>query len=286
MERVLLLVRDEDISILTHAGLTLLQAKIYLTLAVCDKQTIKMIAKVANVDRANVYREILNLQKMGLVKKIISSPNIFEAIPVKDGISILLQQKAEDFEKITKETKKLAKHFSADKDNLVLKEEPQFVMIPKKAMFIKTSISVIQNVQISNDTITSLRRFTQALPYSFRAHQIALERGAKTRVIIQKPETERFSKYLQTLMTYPNFQLRYVSKPSDAFGGCFDGKTASILIDHIADITESAALWTDHPSFIALFQSYFEELWNSATPISSNICKANSKQHVTINGTQ
>lgn len=285
MERVLLLVRDEDFSILTHAGLNLLQSKIYLTLAACDKQTIKMIAKVANVDRANVYREILNLQKMGLVKKIISCPNIFEAIPVKDGISILLQRKAEEFEKITKETKKLAKHFSADKENKVLKEESQFVMIPKKAMFIKTSISVIQNVQISNDTITSLRRFTQALPYSFRAHQIALERGVKTRVIIQKSETENFSKYLQTLMTYPNFQIRYVSEPPDAFGGCFDGKTTSVLIDHIADITESAALWTDHHSFVALFQNYFENLWNAAIPINSTASKASS-QHVTINGTQ
>ncbi len=272
-----MLIRDEDISTLTHAGLTLLQAKIYLTLALYDKQTIKLIAKAAKVDRANVYREILNLQKIGLVKKIISSPNIFEAIPVKDGITILLQRKEEDFEKISKETKKLAKHFSADKDNLVLKEEPQFVMIPKKVMFIKTSISVIQNVQISNDTITSLRRFTQALPYSFKAHKIALERGAKTRVIIQKPETEHFSKYLRTLITHPNFQLRYVTESPDAFGGCFDGKTVSILIDHIANITESAALWTDHPSFIALFQNYFERLWHSAIPISLDICKADSK---------
>ncbi len=277
MERLLLPVRDEYTSTLTRAGLTLLQAKIYLTLAGCDKQTIKMIAKAANVDRANVYREILNLQKMGLVKKIISTPNLFEAIPVKDCISILLQRKIEDFEKISKETKELAKHFSANKDSIVLNEEPQFVIIPKKAIFIKTSIDVIQNAQVSNDTITSLRRFTQAMPYSFRAHQIALERGTKTRVIIQKPETENFSKYLQTLMTYSNFQLRQVSKPPTAFGGCFDGKSVSILIDYVADITESAALWTNHHSFIALFQNYFEKLWTSSTPISLHLCKAKSK---------
>ena len=76
-----MLIQDEDISTLTHAGLTLLQAKIYLTLALYDKQTIKLIAKAAKVDRANVYREILNLQNW-VSKKIISSPNIF-GIPVK-----------------------------------------------------------------------------------------------------------------------------------------------------------------------------------------------------------
>jgi len=257
---------DDAVSILNRAGLTILQAKIYLTLVMSGNQTIKMVAKAANIDRANVYREIQILEKMALVKKIIGNPNIYDAIQFQDGISILLKQKADEYEKLSTATKKLAKHFSARKTNII-QDEHKFTIIPKKTMFIKYALTAIQESQKSNDMITNLRRFSQAMPYFFKAQQSALIRGVRLRVIIEKPEVSILSKNIQNLMSYQNFQLRYTTQPPKALGACFDEKTASFIIDGIADITDSACLVTNHSSFITLFQNYFDTLWDSAISI-------------------
>jgi sugar-specific transcriptional regulator TrmB len=258
---------DDAVSILNRAGLTILQAKIYLTLVMGGNQSIKMIAKAANIDRANVYREIINLEKMALVKKIIGNPNIYDAIQFQDGISLLLKQKTDEYEKLLIATKKLAKHFSEKNTTNTIQDENKFTIVPKKAMFIKNALAAIQESQKSNDMITSLRRFSQAMPYFFNAQKTALMRGVRLRVIIEKPKVRTLSKNIQNLMNYQNFQLKYTTNTPKAIGACFDEKTASFIIDSTADITNSACLVTNHPSFITLFQNYFETLWNSAIPL-------------------
>jgi sugar-specific transcriptional regulator TrmB len=265
MERRALPLRDEDILVLNKAGLNALQAKIYLTLSMGGKQSIKSVAKAAFIDRSNAYREILNLQEMGLVEKTIGIPNLFEAVPLQDGIAILLSRKEEEYKEIKEKTELLIEQSRCLTSEVIEEQEKDFHIIPKKTIFIKDALINIQIAQWSNDTISSLKRFSQAMMYSFETHKRALARGVKTRVIVEKPEKgQLLPEAIQNLIAHPNFELRYTSTLPKTLGACFDNKSVGILVDPSASVTESACFNTNHPSFVELFQNYFEKLWCTA----------------------
>lgn len=264
--------QEKKILTLTRAGLTVLQAKIYLALVMNGRQTVKSLSEIAKVDRANTYREILSLQKIGLAIKKVDRPSLYEALSLDNAIPLLLAYQKEEFEETKKEAEDLLKKFKESPDNLRVKTEDEFILVPKKNAFRRSSIDNIKNAQISNDTVSNLKRLTQALPHSFESHKIALRNGVRTRVIIERPQNQRsISRFIWKLMAYPNFELRYTLTPPKVLGVCFDNKTVGILTDPSADIWNSSVFITNHRSFVTLFQNYFDSQWNSAIPIQKNM---------------
>jgi sugar-specific transcriptional regulator TrmB len=269
----LTLLHEEDIQILNRAGLTVFQAKIYLAFALYGKQTIKSVAKTADIDRSNVYREISKLQELALLRKIMGTPNTYQAIPLQDAISVLLASRKREFEEMKKETKKLLRKTNDLQDYSMLEDE-KLTVVPKSNAFIKSAMQNIKNIQTSNDTISSLKRFTQAMIYTFEIHRAALERGVTTRLIIEKPEEEmQLIKPVKTLMTYPNFQVKCTPNPPEVLGACFDNRKVSILLSPLADVEASPCFLTDHHSFVVLFHEYFESLWASAETVQNPSCQ-------------
>jgi len=125
--------RDEDVQALTSIGLTVLQAKVYLTLVKLGKATIKTISKTAEVARQDIYRVTSELHKLGLVEKVIAAPNEFKAIPLTEGISILLQRMHEERAESHKKIKKLMRRYR-DKNVTAtpFEAEPNSFWFPKK----------------------------------------------------------------------------------------------------------------------------------------------------------
>jgi hypothetical protein len=151
-----------------------------------------------------------------------------------------------------------------------LLEDEKLMVVPKSNAFIKSAMLNIKNIKTSNDTISSMKRFAQAMIYTFEIHRAALERGVTTRLIFEKPEEEtQLTKPVQTLMTYPNFQVRFTQNPPEVLGACFDNRKVSILLSPKADVEASPCFLTDHHSFVVLFREYFESLWASAEPIKA-----------------
>jgi sugar-specific transcriptional regulator TrmB len=266
---------DEDISVLNRAGLTLLQSKLYLVLVLSGKQSIKSVAKMANVDRSNAYREIQRLEEMALVKRIIDSPTLYEAVSPQEGIMLLLNGKAEEYRDTEKQARNLLNRLSYRNTEKVVARKREFVLVPKRTAFMKSAIQNMNSVKKSNDTITNLKRFSQAMPYTFEIHKAALERGVKTRVLMEKPNGERsLPKAIQELMKYPNFEISYASKQPVTLGACFDNSYVGILVDPASSIKESACFETGHPSFVELFCDHFENLWRASEKIKIKSHKA------------
>ena len=80
--------KDKDVGIFTRLGLTNRQAEVYLTIFKLGQTTVGACAKTMQIARAEIYRAISTLEKIGLVKRVIASPTIFRAIPIADGLSI------------------------------------------------------------------------------------------------------------------------------------------------------------------------------------------------------
>ena len=92
-----MLVQDETIHTLMELGLTGLQSKVYLTLAAMEKANGKTLWKSSGVARQDVYRILDELQNKGLIEKILATPMQYKAIPLQEGLSILLKRKAKQY---------------------------------------------------------------------------------------------------------------------------------------------------------------------------------------------
>ena len=109
----------------------------YLALVKSGSSRAPEIAKVSGVARPDVYRTISRLQDMGLVKKIVSSPNEFRAIPIFDALSMLLQRRENEQAELTEKTDILLEKYNALQKNASKEKLNQFILIPEKETLIR-----------------------------------------------------------------------------------------------------------------------------------------------------
>ena len=79
---------NEVLEELTKYGMTKNQALVYVTLVSIGKASVKRISQVSGIRREEVYRLLPELEKIGLIERILGKPNKFRAIPPEKGISI------------------------------------------------------------------------------------------------------------------------------------------------------------------------------------------------------
>ena len=79
-------IKEDGVQVLIALGLTSTQSKAFLALCQLGKSSPKTISKESKIARQDIYRVLAELQELGLVKKAISRPVIFEAFPLKDAI--------------------------------------------------------------------------------------------------------------------------------------------------------------------------------------------------------
>jgi sugar-specific transcriptional regulator TrmB len=268
------MLQNEDVQALTSNGLTVLQAKVYLTLVTLGQATIKAISKTAGVARQDIYRVTSELQKHGLVEKVIATPNEFKVIPLKDGISILLQRIREERAEAERKVMKLMERYKNNniKTNLIEKET-QFVLVPNKdvSLCIKRAI---ENAQISVDTITTLSRFRTGMFDFDEKLTEALKRNVKFRFVIDKPEDQKSLPEISKAWTKnPLLKLRYGHHPPLAVIGIFDKQEVIISTSTIMGLGENPVLLSNNPCLLLMAQNYFKMAWSTATePNLNDVC--------------
>lgn len=251
---------EEYVQTLMGLGLTLLQAKTYLALAKLGSADVKTIAKVSNVARQDVYRVTPKLQKLGLAEKIISTPTKYKAIPLKMGLSILLQQKVEENAKLQEKAEALIsnfeEHFALEK--AVKEDEPQFIITSERTVFHKRIEEATDAAQHSKDAIVTLEGCKAILFHHNQHLKRAVNRGVKIRIITEKPEKQQAIQKLTRDLTNPLFRVKYTSAPTPICMMIFDNKEVHLRMAEGA----VPSFWSNNPNIVNLSRKYFEELWN------------------------
>ena len=255
--------QDQDVETLTCLGLTVLQAKVYLALTILERATIKAIAKTTEIARQDIYRITSELQELSLIEKIITTPTEYRAIPMQDGVNILIKRKnTENTEMLIKTRKLLQRHKTQKLNFAILEQNLQFSIIPKNEPVILKMIKIIGTTQKSLDTIVSWKRYAQGLEYIYGEVEKALQSGVEMRVIVEQPkEVNSWPKTALTLLKNPSYKVRTIPEPPTAILGIYDKKEAIIATSATGTIAEFPALWSSNPSLIAIFHDYFELMW-------------------------
>jgi len=252
---------EEYVKTLMGLGLTLLQAKTYLALTKFGIADVKTISKVSNVARQDVHRIMPELQKWGLVEKIIATPTRYKAIPLKSGLSTLLQQKVEENTELQEKTKVLISNFEENfgSGTAIQEKELQFIITSERTLFHKRISDATDAAQTSKDAILTLEGCRAILFHHYNHLKKALNRGVKIRMITEKTEDiQSIQKSTRDLTKNPLFQVKYTCAPPPVCMMIFDSKDVHLRMEKGA----VPSFWSNNLNIVNLSMRYFDELWN------------------------
>lgn len=253
---------EEHIHTLIELGLTPNQAKLYLCLLRVDKACGGMLSKQTKLARQEVYRLLGDLVDKGLVEKVISSPLQFRAIPIQDGISSLMIQKAMEFKQVKARTLDLIKEYSSTNPKAICEREYNFLLISGKTVVHEKRIKMIERSKECIKLITTSKRFGQGFDSFKESYRKALKKNVSLKIIVEHPEhLELITKTIKKLNQYPTFEVRFIPS-SKANILITDHEEAIVTLYPNMDIGVSPLLWTNHPGFLDIYHDYFDTLWS------------------------
>ena len=239
----------------------------YLALVKSGPSKAPEIAKVSNVARPDVYRTISRLQDMGLVKKIVSSPNEFSAIPIFDALSMLFQRRRKEQAELTEKVDILLEKYNALQKNASKEKLNQFILIPEKETLIRERIRAMDNAKEKILLMIPLKKLGPVLTNSFESFSKAIERKVSFQIITEKTENEiELKKLLEGLDKSDYFEVRTVPPPLPANFGIYDGKEIRLSTSSKSGYAGAPDIWSNNSDIIELAQDYFKIKWTTATP--------------------
>ncbi len=123
---------DKDSAILTELGLTIPQARIYLTLAKSKCMKAQAISTNSGIARSDVYRVLSQLQKNGFVITIVDEPKMFQAIPLSECLDRLISKREGKTAELKKEAQALAAAFRQNGEEEKTDCEIEFMFMSEK----------------------------------------------------------------------------------------------------------------------------------------------------------
>lgn len=257
--------QSEDLSVesLERLGLTKLQAKIYLAAVSLQKASVSKISAVARIARPDVYRVLPTLEELGLVKRIISKPTLYEAASLKEGCFSLLGRKKQEYDLV----KKSAVHLLESHRNQGLTQEPdkgRFELVSSVKQLLER-LAVEDSLAQRSIDIMGTWVHVRPLLYGFQQmFPKALKRGVKIRVIVDEAPAKKSGKPIRSSLlevralgrVVPIKTVIYDMERANMYVGAQDDKRGLI-----------PSLWSENPGFVKIVVAFYESVWLQAEPL-------------------
>jgi len=254
-----MLPREKDIEALAATGLTRTEAKVYLTCIRFERANARTIWKNSGVSRQDIYRVLAELQRKGLIEKIIAAPTEYRALPLKDGLIVLLKRKAQEYSMVEEKIRELLDRFKKDPEKKATSNEPDFIWTERGDASGHRLHKLIENTQTRIDLIDHWASFQRGFARCAELFMEISRRGVKLRFLIEKPENPKLMpKQIQTLKKKGALQIRFTyTRPPNTLT-LADGKEVFFTTISTDDTAESPNLWSNNPCLLAILQEYFE----------------------------
>jgi len=257
----------DDLGIFIQLGMTVRQAEVYIAIIELEQAKVVTIAKTVETDRAEIYRVIPKLQEIGLIKKILTTPVSYRAMPLSEGLSILLQQNAEKHKEIQAKAKQFLKN--CNNKEKTSREEFQYTLTSGLKGVDREFLRHLRGAKTSRDGIIGWDGILYTVNTYLEEHKKALERGVKIRYITNIPKGTKLPQVIQTLMKIGNFEIKNTDTKLQASIAIHDKKSFAIVTSSNSNPMEMEALWSNNPAVAKLAQDYFELKWQSTITLGN-----------------
>jgi sugar-specific transcriptional regulator TrmB len=260
-------IQQDGVEILEGLGLTLREARVYLTLVQSGKCTVKAIVNSARICQPDVYKTLNALQRLNLIEKVIDKPAMFKAVPIEQCIQSLSERKEAEHDTLKKKTEHFLSHFQKCQiEETLPKANYRFTLIPPKRSCLETRRKAMKTVQTSIDGIGIWNPFPRAVNEYYEETIEALRRGVKMRALMEKPDKEeKLPKEIYDFMKAGSYEIRYLDNAIKAQFMIIDRKVVNFDCSLSTRLDESAILSIDNPCICSIVNGYFEIMWR-ATP--------------------
>lgn len=258
---------DEPVETLINLGLTVLQAKVYLGLAKLGTSTGRVTAKEATVAPQDVYRVLAELQETGLVEKIIAKPNKYCAMPIEEGLAMLINRRKSQTKQLEKSVKAVSKLFHPSLKEAQKTEEGDFVLIGKEEPIKNRAHRMIETTHSSLDLMNEFNNGTMGHDNLYNLEMKLLNRGGKIRDILSRttPTFHLTKTFCSLQQRHPEFQVRYLDFPAPAILMIKDGKEALISTKTKTKTLKQPFLWTDNAILVQIIQQWYNQVWEKSS---------------------
>jgi sugar-specific transcriptional regulator TrmB len=259
-----MILREQDAETLAAIGLTRTQARVYLALVRLGKAKARTVWKNSGVARQDIYRILTELQGKSLVERMVAVPAEFRAIPLQDGITVLLKHKAHELNEVVKKTEEIFERYRTNHQENATDKEGEFTLLITKAANHRRLHEAQISTKKSVDVIDSWESFKRSVAIHTESRRKCLERKVKFRCVTEKPEDgETIPRVIQTLMKNDCVELRHMpTRPRTAIR-IDDGRQVTICIIKARYSLEAPSLFSDNPCVVSILQDYFELLWSN-----------------------
>jgi sugar-specific transcriptional regulator TrmB len=257
--------QEDAVNTLEELGLTMVQAKTYLAIIENNVSTIKEIASTSKVARTDLYRSIRELEEKGLVERVLSKPNRFQAVPIGECVDSLYRRIVERNIELQKKIAKL-RNDCKNNENKSLTEAnaSKYVLVPKSRAIERIG-KAIDSTKEYIDVVSSWKRFSTAIFSSANKLEHAWSRGVECRFVIEKPESlETLQNGLGSCRKNPHCRIRFIPSSPRTVLSIYDGKEGMVIENPIAPLKESSILLSNNRSFISMIHDFFEIVWITA----------------------
>lgn len=239
-------------------GLTYLQAKVYITLVKLGQfgSDVRKISQASNIVRQDIYRVLPDLQKIGIVEKIIANPTIFKPVPLENGLTLMMQKKTEEFKDLQNKAKVMLDNFNIKRQGDHSVDTSRFVITSERKLFFRKVRNDIAETKASIDIIYGKERMTTFTFYTIEELRKALQRRVKIRALTNKAG-KTVDRHIQSLMDDQSFEAKFLPDNVPVGLVIFDNKEVNILTED--KIVPS--LWTNNHNVLRLSQIYFDSMW-------------------------
>lgn len=269
---------ENEVDSLRDLGLTLTQAKIYLSILRANGATAKLISQNTRIAREAVYHTLPSLEAIGLIAKQLSAPTIYQATDPKNAITILVKRKKKEYLEVNGKANQALKNLFYNENFANSNSgESQRILYSKTVNHPTNELmQAMKNVKHTVDFTTRYNLFLHA----FNDIQLndwigemfkATKKGVKFRMLMHKPESEKpvseLSFSIQKsnfLLNSKNFDYKYAPCLLQCIIILFDDNNCLIETSQEQDTDVSPFILTNNPTLVALARTYFEVNWQTS----------------------
>lgn len=258
------------------AGLTGLEARVFLTLYDLQKANVSEISKRSDIDRSNIYKTLKKLEDLKLVERELDTTSRYNPVPLPVAISILTNMKKQEYRKTVESLEKLAKQVDVFKTTKSQESEEFFKIHPGDShVFTFHWEKFLSDAKKTVDLIVTEYREPKNHNLWY-IYEKLLQRGVTIRCIIDRSlgnddEFKMRIKQFEHLLQFPNVEIKICSECKKPYGMHVDEKNIILFLDDVIPLKSSRTLWTNNKQITRNFKEHFEINWKKAIALQKKM---------------
>ena len=262
---------EEDANMLIAFGFTYNQAKVYAAITRLHAASVGSISRMAKVRREHVYRTLPKLEKMGLVERLLGTPEKIEAIPVEDAFAILIRKQQYEAKKkvstLIAEAKTFLEHLKQrDWTSTPIEAESQFSLVAEKDAIMSKIAALIRNSKTEVAITASRKKLAKFLFFFSDLLKKSTKKGVRIQLLTETPhDGDTLPRLIEEhISPGTSLELRYSNELVTHYI-IGDNKEAIVESSTEADFAECPCLCTNNDSLLALTRKSFADTWKNST---------------------